>query len=254
MFNFNGKTVLITAASRGLGLEIATQFGCLGARIIAVAKDPIGLDHLKDHLDSTSYPTENHLFIAQDLSLRSSPELLANKMLSSGIIPDVVIHNLGGTLKVKSFQSPFEDIQNVLWLNATFAITLNNFLIPHLHSKDFARIIHVSSISSKTLRGSGPYAAAKAYLDAYTVCISRELATSKILVCGIRPGAFFTERGDWAINLTQRPEMVKDFLRHHHASQRLGTPNDIVPFILFLASKYSSWAIGTLIDIDGGTM
>ena len=252
--DFTNRHVLITAASSGLGAETAYQFASHGASIIAIGRSSTRLAILKQRLATVSASSAKHRFIVQDLSAESAADSVASDLVAFKTIPDIVVHNLGGTLKVRSFRTSIAEIEKVLWLNALFAVALNHLLLPHLFEKGSSRIIHISSISAKSLRGSGPYAASKAYLDAYTKCLSRELATSNILVCGVRPGAFFTENGDWADNLRERPQMVEDFLRHHHATGRLGTAKDIVPFVLILASEHSSWATGTIIDVDGGTM
>ena len=118
----------------------------------------------------------------------------------------------------------------------------------------FDKLTTFSSISSKSLRGSSPYASSKAFLDAYTVSMGRELAKSPIIISGIQPGAFIAEENDWARNVHDRPEMVKDFLRHHHASGRLGSPDEIAPLILFMSSQYFSWGMGSIFNYDGGTM
>jgi 3-oxoacyl-[acyl-carrier protein] reductase len=251
--NFNGKNILIIAANGGLGNAL-TNFLCeAGANLFLVSKNNEKLNTLKNELKITIDNQFIEVF-SVDLLSRNSPLQVFNKLNELNFIPEIVIHNLGGTLAQKSFLVSQESIEDVLWLNALFAVNLNRLLIPNLKKKLSARIVHVSSISSKSLRGSGPYAASKAYLDAYTVCLGRELAKSSVVVSAIRPGAFLSGDGDWDRNLKERPDMVNDFLLHHHASARLGIAKEIAPIVLMLASDYFNWGQGSIINYDGGTM
>ena len=104
--------------------------------------------------------------------------------------PDIVVHHVGGTSDVRSTLSDRSKWIEVLQLNVLFAAEFNSSYIPYLLERDIpARIIHVSSISALSLRGSGPYAAAKAFLNAYIITTAREVATSRVTVCGVMPGA-----------------------------------------------------------------
>lgn len=251
--DFTGKNVLIIAANGGLGNSLANFFYEAGANLFLVSKNIDRLCELKSALKSSKSNQIVEVF-SIDLLQRDSPWQVFKKLNELNFSPEIVIHNLGGTLALKSFLISQEAVEDVLWLNALFAISLNRLLIPGLKREVNARIVHISSISSKSLRGSGPYAAAKAYLDAYTVCLGRELAKSSVVVSAIRPGAFLSGNGDWDRNLKERPEMVKDFLSHHHASERLGLPEEIAPIVLMLASNYFCWGQGAIINYDGGTM
>ena len=70
----------------------------------------------------------------------------------------------------------------------------------------------------------------------------------------IMPGAFEAEGGHWSNIRKGNPAMLADFLRHHHAIGRLGTPEEISPFLLFLASRHASFATASILPVDGGTM
>ena len=74
-------------------------------------------------------------------------------------------------------------------------------------------------------------------------------------------GSFYSKGGAWDENSEKNSNDKEafykkraDFLRHHHAVERFGTPEEISPFALFMASQYVTFAQGSLINIDGGTM
>ena len=136
---------------------------------------------------------------------------------------------------------------------------LFNKILNYKYSKCVLRLmiifaLPISSISAQSLRGSAPYGASKALLNAYVQTLGRELATSGIVVSAVMPGAFTAKGGHWDKIKKNNPKMMRDFLRHHHAIGRLGEAKEIAPWILFLCSKYSTFSVGTLINVDGGTM
>jgi len=151
--------------------------------------------------------------------------------------------------------SGIEQWNSVLKLNALFAADVNSLIVPAmLKQGSIHKLVHISSISAYSLRGSAPYAASKAFLNAYVTTLGRELATTNICVSAIMPGAFVTPGGTWEEYTMKNPEIVDDFLRHHHASKRLGIPIEILPAIDFLSDPSNSFSQGCIVNIDGGTM
>jgi 3-oxoacyl-[acyl-carrier protein] reductase len=249
------RTALITGASQGIGLEIAKSLAAEGVRCILIARNS---DALQSAVKSLS--GNGHEYYSLDLMKPGLAERVVSKILEVQSI-DICIHNLGGTLGVRSATADIEDWFDVLMFNAGVAIRINNLLIPKMIDANYGRIVHISSISSESLRGSAPYAAAKAFLNAYIKVLAREKAKNNIVISGILPGAVYSEGGHWdensphnAINREEFYKKKDDFLRHHHAIGRLGFASEISPWALFLCSEQASFAIGTLIPIDGGTM
>ncbi len=249
------KTAIITGASQGIGLEIAKSLAAEGVRCILISRNS---DALQSAVKSLSgYGHEYH---SLDLMLPGLTESTMSKILEVQKI-DICIHNLGGTLGVKSSTADIKDWFDVLMFNVGIAIRINNLLIPKMIEANYGRIVHISSISGESLRGSAPYAAAKAFLNAYIKVLARENAKNNIVISGVLPGAVYSEGGHWdensphnAIDKDAFYKKKEDFLRHHHAIGRLGLASEISPWALFLSSEQASFAIGTLIPIDGGTM
>ena len=98
------------------------------------------------------------------------------------------------------------------------------------------------------------YSSSKAFLEAYVTTVAREYGKTSVVISSVSPGALLIKNGPWDHNMKNQPEMVDDFLRHHHASGRLGMAKEIVPFILLLSSELCTFAQGTNCNIDGGTM
>jgi 3-oxoacyl-[acyl-carrier protein] reductase len=172
---------------------------------------------------------------------------------------DIVLHNLGGALGIKEPLADVGQWQRVWNFNAGISITINNLLIPFMKQNGWGRVIHISSISGKIgeprlspFGGSLPYAAAKAYLNAYVRGLGRELAEHNIVVCALMPAAVLSEGKYWDKVSQQNPQLARSFLECHHSIRRFGKPEEVAAFATFMASQHASFACGALIPIDGG--
>ena len=253
----NGKRVLVTGASSGLGRLIATEFAKEGCLVSAIARRE---KELKELVKEMGGEEKGHSFYQTDLMEEGAPAK-AVKELSKENGFDIVVHNLGGTLEIKDPLASMEDFFNVWKFNVGISIEINNLAIPQMKKRKWGRIINISSISAESLRGSAAYAAAKAYLNAYTKTLGRAVAKDGIVVSAIMPGAIYTQGGHWDENSQKNAKdkeaflkKKSDFLRHHHAIGRMGNTEEVVPFVLFMASKHVTFANGSIIPVDGGTM
>lgn len=244
------KRVLITGASRGLGLAVARAFAAEGARLSLVARDEQRLAELVAELGGDGL---EHDFVSADLMVPGAPTRVGKQVLRSGPV-EIVVHNVGGTLQVRNPLSPAEDWLRVWQYNVGIAIELNRVIVPPMQERRWGRVIHISSTAGDELRGSAPYAVSKAYLNAYTKTLGRALAPDGVVVSAVLPGAFIAPGNHWDFRSRENPEMVKDFLRHHAAIGRLGTPEDIAPFALFMASEQAVFANASLVPVSGGSM
>ena len=199
-------------------------------------------------------PIQKYHLIIRDVSKKYSADYVFSEIKKTKKFPNVLIHHLGGTLGIKTSLCSTNEWNNVLNINCLFSFELNRLLLTYLEDNSFARIINIGSISSKSLRGSGPYACSKALLDAYTKTLGRELACSNVSVNSINLGAFETEKSNWSKYRKKSPEIIEDFLRHHHASKRLGDPKEIAPLIKMLLDPEFTFGQGCILEYDGGTM
>ena len=245
--------VLITGATSGFGPTIAFEYARRGASLILHGRDRERLDRVSASIRKDYSCNVN--CVCLDALMDKSGEQLFRAASSIDNDPDIVIHHIGGTNGVRSTLCEQAEWLEVLRLNVLFAAEFNSSYIPYMvKNAKRVRIIHISSISALSLRGSGPYAAAKAFLNAYITTTAREVAMSDVTVCGIMPGAFCTPGSNWERYKIERPDIVEDFLRHHHASGRLGEPSEILSAISFLADHENTFSQGCIVNIDGGTM
>ena len=251
-----GRLVLITGGSNGIGAAAARAFANEGCRVICVARRK---DRLEQIIAELGGAQAGHGYMAVDLLVPNEATAAIHSLANQFGNFDIVLHNLGGALGIKEPLAGVEQWQRVWNFNAGIAIAINNLLVPFMKKNAWGRVIHISSISGKIgeprlspFGGSLPYAAAKAYLNAYVQGLGRELAEHNIVVCALMPAAVLSEGKYWDKVSKQNPELARTFLERHHSIRRFGKPEEIASFATFMASQHASFACGALIPIDGG--
>lgn len=243
--------MLVTGASQGLGREIALAFANEGATVAIIGRRA---DKLAEVVDEMGGAARGHLSYAADLMEPGVPAKAVRELTEATAAFEIVVHNVGGTLGVKDPLSPSDEWQRVWRFNVGIAIDINALVIPPMQAKKWGRVIHISSVSGVDIRGSGPYAASKAYLNAYTKSLGRSIASTGVVVSALMPGALMADGTHWDKVTKTNPGMVSDFLRHHQAIGRFGRPDEIAAFTLFMASEQVTFSTAAVIPIDGGNM
>ncbi len=246
-----GKKVLVTGASQGIGAALARAFAKEGCHVSVIARRE---EKLKALVQTLGGRESGHDYYAADLMTKGKAACAIDRLTRDGKPFEIVIHNIGGTLNLKEPLAKVEEWNKVWQFNVGIAIELNELLIPPMKEIKWGRVIHISSISAESVRGSTPYAASKAYLNAYVKGIGRSFAMDGIVITALMPGALYSKGGHWDNLRKTQPAIEKDFLRHHHAIGRLGRVDEITPFALFMASQQATFAPASVVPIDGGTM
>jgi 3-oxoacyl-[acyl-carrier protein] reductase len=247
----DGKIALITGAGRGLGRSIAACLAREGATVVVNSRTENDLQSL---IDQVSIPSKksNHRAFCADLTAPQGPSKLLQFLNEHQIIPDIVVHNLGGTLDVRDPFCTMEEWQSVMRINVEVPVELNRMLIPYMQKKKWGRICHVSSIAGLENQGPPSYCAAKAGIIAYVRSVGRFVAKDGIVITTVLPGAVFTEGGYWDVTSKTRPDHVQKYLSERMAIQRFGEPEEIGEVVAFLCSNLSSFCIGSAFLVDGG--
>lgn len=247
----NNKKVLIVGASKGIGRGIAEGFAKEHTNIVAVARSEELLQEVKESclLDGA----ESFETITADIMNTDTAEFARELMDRFGVF-DIVVHNVGGSLVSRDHLGGIDDWNYALRFNALEAINMNSVLIPPMVERKYGRVIHISSISALMLRGNPLYASAKAFLNAYVTTVGRQLAPSNVVLCSVMPGAVAFPGSYWDNFVKEKHPRVDDFLRHHQAANRFGTPEEIANAVIFMASDCSSFMAATNIPVDGANM
>jgi 3-oxoacyl-[acyl-carrier protein] reductase len=246
MMDFSDQVVIVTGASRGIGKVIAQQFAALGANVACVATTEKGAQASADEIIAAGGKAKG---FACNISETESVEALVAAVVEQMGTPAVLINNAGITADTLILRMKDEDWDRVLDVNLKGAFLLIRSLSKHMMKARYGRIVNVTSvIGLHGGAGQANYAAAKAGLIGLTMTVAKEFGSRGITCNAIAPGFIQT---DMTEDLSQE---FKDYVAKNAPAGRLGTPEDIAPAIMFLASKEAAYITGQTLTVDGGLM
>lgn len=249
--NLKDKNVLVVGASKGIGKAVALAFAREGAFVVSLARNKDALIELSNEINQIN--GKNNKYKAVDL-MEDSPNLVAQELIENYGTFDIVVHNVGGSLVSRNYLGTIDEWKEAWMFNAGIAIDMNNKLIKPMIDKGWGRVIHISSISAEMLRGNPLYASSKAFLNAYVKSVGRSIAKTGVIMSAVMPGAVAFPGSYWDKYITEDPARCDDFLSHHQAVNRFGTPDEIANVVLFLASDKASFMQAAIVPVDGANM
>jgi NAD(P)-dependent dehydrogenase (short-subunit alcohol dehydrogenase family) len=242
MFDMGGKVALITGGSRGLGYQMALAFAAYGADVIVSSRKLDACEAVAREIEAVGRRALAH---ACHMGRWGEIEALVDAAYAAFGKVDILVNNAGMSPASPSSVATSEEIfDKVVALNFKGPYRLSALIGTRMAAGEGGSIINVSSIGALIPRASfGPYAGAKAALNAITVAHAQEFGP-KVRVNAILPGAF-------------RTDIAKAWPKDREAGlqaaiPRYGEPKEIVTTALYLASDHSSYTTGAMIRVDGG--
>jgi NAD(P)-dependent dehydrogenase (short-subunit alcohol dehydrogenase family) len=242
-FSLDGRTALVTGASRGIGAAIARSLDRAGARVGLVARTADALDAVAAELE------HDPVTIVADLAGDDAPgEIAALALERLGSI-DILVNNAGVGVRTDSTELDGDTIDRIHQLNVRNLLLLTTALIPSMIERGAGSIVNVSSVSGivGTPRRSA-YAASKGAVDAMTRSLAMEYGPRGLRFNAVAPGAVITTM--WERNRAQ-PGVIEQ-IEAQTALRRWGTPEDIADVVTFLASDAARFVTAQTIEVDGG--
>jgi 3-oxoacyl-[acyl-carrier protein] reductase len=250
---FEGRTVVVTGAGRGIGAAVALAFLRCGAQVLVHAGRD--LSHVEgDLLARLPAGARARLtLLTEDLSRPEGGSDLAREILARVAAVDVLVNN-AGTMggRIPAGTETREDYDHVLDLNIRSVVALTGALLPALRAAEGASIVNTVSISGRSggSAGSALYSGAKAFVSAWTKTLAKELAPDGIRVNAVSPGTIMT---DFHRRYSSQEKL--DATAAAIPLKRLGTAEDCAPAYLFLASNsLSGYVTGQILEVNGGQL
>lgn len=242
-----GKTALITGASRGIGRGIAIKLAEQGANVVFTFSSSIEkANELREEL--LTFGVQAIGFQSNAADYKAAEDLVALVLAQFPTI-DIVINNAGITRDNLLMRMSEEHFDEVISTNLKSVFNITKAVQKTLLKQRSGSIINISSVVGvKGNAGQANYAASKAGIIGFTKSIALELGSRNIRCNAIAPGFIETEMTG-ALN----PETVKQW-REAIPLKRGGTPDDVANLVVFLASDWSTYITGQVINVDGGML
>ncbi len=243
----NGKVVLVSGGSRGIGLAIARVFAREGGFVGIAARHLADLEDAKQNIgDACSI----HPVDATDALACAG--LISDLKQTWGRL-DMLVTCAGSGASVPPGQETAEEWQRVIALNLFSATNVISAAVPLLSRSAPASIVCVSSICGREVLGAPvTYSAAKSALDATVKGLSPPLAKKGIRINAVSPGNIYFPGGTWDRKLKENPEAVQAMLSSEVPLECLGKPEWVADAVAFLASSRAQYITGANLVIDGG--
>ena len=240
--DLNGKHILVTGASSGIGRQVAIDAAMQGAILTITGRN---LAELKSTLSQLK--ENNHTIIDSDLTKQDEI-----KKLSSSLNPlDGIVHCAGIVKPVPAKFINQVQIEEVFAINFTSVVLLNAQLLQQKKINNNASIVLISTISTlHPYFGGGIYIASKAALEGYGRTLALELASKKIRVNILQPALVKTAIYQSTIEAAFSEEEMKKYENQYPLG--IGETDDISNAVCYLLSQKSKWITGTCIPMDGG--
>ena len=247
-----GRLALVTGAGRNIGRAIAVALAREGARVVLVSRSQSSLDEACAEVAAAG---GQGVGIAMDMQQPGAPELLRLRfadMADGWRKPQVVVHNLGGSLGVTDPFAPSSDWAKVWQFNVGIAHDLNRIFLPDMIENRWGRVLHLSTLSTQTHDGYAAYVAAKCALDGYVKSMARHVSRHNVVMNALAPGLIKLEGRYFARMQTENPALLEQYFDNHLPIRRMGDVHEIATIAAFLCSEHAAFMPGSILRADGG--
>lgn len=244
-FSLNGKTILVTGASSGIGRSCAVECARLGAKVVLTARNSERLEETLAAIKGYAPENQSECVVA-DLTSEDDIVALVERM------PQVngIVHNAGVNRRVPCKALKGEDLDYILKPNLYGPVLLQKHILKRKKLLKEGSVVFIASRAPYSPNiGNAAYAASKGAILAYAKGLGMELAPQKIRVNSILPAEVLTPLVYKTLEV-----FGADYreLEKKYPLQRYGQPEDVAYLAVYLLSDASSWMTGSAIDLTGG--
>jgi gluconate 5-dehydrogenase len=249
LFDLTGKRALITGATHGLGMAIATGLAKAGAEIIINDIDKSKLENAIKEYAANGVKAHGYIFdVTDETAVKTHIEKIEKEV---GPI-DILVNNAGIIKRIPALEMSVADYEQVIKIDLVGPFIMSKYVAKGMIERKEGKIINMCSMMSELGRATvSAYASAKGGLKMLTKNLATEWAKYNIQVNGIGPGYFATAQTA-PIRVDGHP--FNDFIISRTPAARWGLPEDLQGAAIFLASKASDFVNGHVLYVDGGIL
>jgi 3-oxoacyl-(acyl-carrier-protein) reductase len=242
-----GRTALVTGASRGIGRAIALALAAEGADVAVnyVSSEPAA----RDVAENIVKMGRRAVLARADVSDYPDTFRMAQDVLEQFGHLDLLVNNAGVSSDKTFVKMDHASWRKVLAINLDGVFNCTKVFIDQMIKQNFGRVVNITSVIGQIGNfGQANYAASKAGVAAFTKSLAKELAGKRITVNAVAPGFIETEM------IESIPEKVRDKLLDQIPLRRFGTVDEVARAVVYLVSSDGDYITGAEVSINGGLL
>lgn len=244
MTDLQGKTALVTGASRGIGKEVALELAARGAYVVGTATSESGAQAISADFEARGLSGEGMVL---DVTRQESVDALIASLEAREKMPSILVNNAGITSDNLMLRMEDNEWYSVIETNLSAVYRMIKACLKPMFRARYGRIVTIGSVvGSCGNPGQANYTAAKAGVIGMSKSVAQEMASRGITVNVVSPGFIETDMTDTL------PEAVQDALMKRIPMKRLGQPRDIAQAVAFLVSDGAAYITGETLHVNGG--
>ncbi len=249
LFDLTGKTAMVTGATHGLGMAIATGLAEAGATLIVNDLSQEKLESAKKAYAENGIEIHTYLLdITDEAAVEQTIPVIEQEVAPI----DILVNNAGIIKRIPILEMKADDFRQVVDVDLTGPFIMSKTVAKGMVERGGGKIINMCSMMSELGRNTvSAYAAAKGGLKMLTKNMATEWARHNIQVNGIGPGYFATTQTE-PIRVDGHP--FNEFIINRTPAGRWGDPEDLAGTAVYLASKASDFVNGVVVYVDGGIL